>query len=165
MKKLFVIGLFLISVATFAQRRGVEPKVIPAGQEIELKDNKFYINNEQIPSYEIKNYLKANDFKAYSLFNKSKNKSVLGGFFLGLGSALIIGDAVKGAVSDADYPTAMTYIGGGLVGTSIFVLNGKKQKMRDAIDMYNNGLKTISQTETTIDFVANNNGVGLRLTF
>lgn len=164
MKKLFVIGLFLLTVASFAQRR-VENKEIPAGQEIEFKDKKFYINNEQIPSYEIKKYLKDNDFKAYSLFNKSKNKSVLGGFFLGLGSALIVGDAVKAAVSDVDYPTAMTYIGGGLVGTSIFVLKGKKKMMTDAIDMYNNGLKTTSQTNTTVDFVANNNGVGLRLTF
>lgn len=164
MKKLFVIGLFLISITTFAQRRG-EIKEIPAGQEIELRDKKFYINNEQIPSYEIKKYLKNNDFKAYALFSKSKNKSVLGGFFLGLGSALIIGDAVKGAVSDSDYPSAMTYIGGGLVGTSIFVLKGKNKMMTDAIDMYNNGLKTTSQTNTTLDFVASNNGLGLRLTF
>ena len=164
MKKLFVIGLLILSVASFAQRRG-EEKTIPAGQEIELKDNKFYINNEQIPSFEIKKYLKENDFKAYSMFTKSKNKSVLGGFFLGLGSALIIGDVVKGAVSDVDYPSAMSYIGGGLVGTSIFVLKGRKQKMQEAIDTYNNGLKTTGDAAPTLDLVANNNGVGLRLTF
>lgn len=164
MKKLFVIGLFLISVTSFAQRR-VETKEIPAGQEIELRNNKFYINNEQIPSYEIKKYLKSNDFKAYSLFSKSKNKSILGGFFLGLGSALIVGDAVKSAVSDVEYPTAMTYIGGGLVGTSIFVLKGNKKMRNDAIDMYNNGLKTTSKTNTSLDFAVSNNGLGLRLTF
>ncbi len=169
MKKLIYVSLLLVSFVNFAQTRFVT-REIPAGQTIELKDKKTYINNEQIPSYEIKKYLKDNDYKAYSLYNKAKNKSVFGGLLLGLGSVFIISDAVKAIVTeDAEYPTAITYVGAGLVGTSIFVLKGKNKKMQEAIDSYNNGLKTTSELENnfeaSLNLVANQNGVGLRLSF
>ncbi|CAM4446327.1 hypothetical protein [Flavobacterium terrigena] len=169
MKKLIYVSLLLVSFVSFAQTRFIS-REIPAGQTIELKDKKMYINNEQIPSYEIKKYLKDNDYKAYSLYNKAKNKSVIGGLLLGLGSVFIVSDAVKAMVTEGgEYPTAMTYIGVGLAGTSIFVLKGKNKKMQEAIDMYNNGLKTTSELEnnsdTNLNLVANQNGVGLRLSF
>lgn len=169
MKKLIYVSLLLVSFVSFAQTRFVS-REIPAGQAIELKDKKMYINNEQIPSYEIKKYLKDNDYKAYSLYNKAKNKSVIGGLLLGLGSVFIVSDAVKAIVTEGgEFPTVMSYIGAGLVGTSIFVLKGKNKKMQDAIDSYNNGLKTTSELdnsfEANVNVVANQNGVGLRLTF
>ncbi len=168
-KKLIYVSLLLVSFVSFAQTRFVT-REIPAGQTIELKDKKMFINNEQIPSYEIKKYLKNNDFKAYSLYNKAKNKSIFGGLLLGLGSVLIVSDAVKAMVTEnGDYPTAMTYIGAGLAGTSIFVLKGKNKKMKNAIDTYNNGLKTTSELENnfeaSLNVVANQNGLGLRLSF
>lgn len=169
MKKLIYVSLLLVSFVSFAQTRFVS-REIPAGQTIELKDKKMYINNEQIPSYEIKKYLKDNDYKAYSLYNKAKNKSVFGGLLLGLGSVFIVSDAVKAAVTEGgEFPTVMSYIGAGLVGTSIFVLKGKNKKMQQAIDTYNNGLKTTSElehnTDTSLNLVANQNGLGLRLSF
>lgn len=169
MKKLIYVSLLLVSFVSFAQNRFVT-REIPAGQTIELKDKKMFINNEQIPSYEIKKYLKDNDYKAYSLYNKAKNKSVFGGLLLGLGSVLIVSDAVKAMVTEGGtYPTAISYIGGGLVVASIPVLHGKNKKMTEAIDTYNNGLKTTSELEnnfdTSLNIVANQNGVGLRLSF
>ncbi len=169
MKKLIYVSLLLVSFVNFAQTRFVT-REFPAGQSIELKDKKMFINNEQVPSYEIKKYLKDNDFKAYSLYNKAKNKSVFGGLLLGLGSVLIVSDAVKAIVTEGgDYPTAMTYIGAGMAGASIFVLKGKNKKMQEAIDSYNNGLKNTSELdnnfEANINLVANQNGLGLRLSF
>ncbi len=169
MKKLIYVSLLLVSFVSFAQTRFVT-REIPAGQAIELKDKKMYINNEQIPSYEIKKYLKDNDFKAYSLYTKAKNKSVIGGMLLGLGSVLIVSDAVKAMVTEGgNYPTAMSGIGVVLVGSSYFVLKGKNKKMQNAIDTYNSGLKTTSDLEnrfdTSLNLVANQNGIGLRLTF
>jgi hypothetical protein len=168
-KKLIYVSLLLVSFVNFAQTRFIT-REFPAGQSIELKDNKMFINNEQVPSYEIKKYLKDNDFKAYSLYNKAKNKSVFGGLLLGLGSVLIVSDAVKAAVTEGgNYPTAMTYIGAGMAGASIFVLKGKNKKMQEAIDLYNNGLKTTSELdnnfEANLNLVANQNGLGLRLSF
>ena len=168
-KKLIYVSLLLVSFVSFSQTRFVT-RDIPAGQSIELKDKKMFINNEQIPSYEIKKYLKDNDYKAYSLYNKAKNKSVFGGLLLGLGSVFIVSDAVKSMVTEGSvYPTAITYIGVGMAGTSIFVLKGKNKKMQQAIDSYNNGLKTTSELENNfeanVNIVANQNGVGLRLSF
>jgi hypothetical protein len=168
-KKLIYISLLLVSFVSFAQTRFVT-REIPAGQSIELKDKKMFINNEQIPSYEIKKYLKDNDYKAYSLYNKAKNKSVFGGLLLGLGSVLIVSDAVKAIVTEGgQFPTAIAATGAVLVGTSIFVLKGKNKKMQDAIDLYNNGLKTTSELENnfeaSVNIVANQNGLGLRLSF
>jgi hypothetical protein len=169
MKKLIYVSLLLVSFANFAQTRFVT-REIPAGQTIEIKDKKMFINNEQIPSYEIKKYLKDNDFKAYSLYNKAKNKSIFGGLLLGLGSVLIVSDAVRAGVTEgASYPKAMTYIGAGLAGTSYFVLKGKNKKMQNAIETYNSGLKTTSELENNFDaslnIVANQNGLGLQLSF
>jgi hypothetical protein len=168
-KKLIYVSLLLVSFVSFSQTRFVT-REIPAGQAIELKDKKMYINNEQIPSYEIKKYLKDNDYKAYSLYTKAKNKSVFGGLLLGLGSLFIVSDAVKAIVTEGgEFPNTMSYIGAGLVGTSIFVLKGKNQKMQEAVDTYNNGLKTTSQLdnsfEASINVMANKNGIGLRLSF
>ena len=168
-KKLIYVSLFLVSFLSFAQNRFVT-RELPAGQAIELKDKKMFINNEQIPSYEIKKYLKNNDYKAFSLYTKAKNKSVFGGLLLGLGSVLIVSDAVKAVVTEgANYPTAMTFIGAGLAGTSYFVLKNKNKKMQTAIDTYNNGLKITGELEnnieTSLNIVANQNGVGLRLSF
>lgn len=169
MKKLMCISLLLVSFVNFAQTRFVT-RELPAGQTIEQKNNKMFINEEQIPSYEIKKYLKNNDYKAYSLYNKAKNKSVFGGLLLGAGAVLIVSDAVKAIVTEgAIYPTAFTYIGVGLAGTSIFVLKNKNKKMKEAIDSYNNGLKTTGELENNfnanVNIVANGNGIGLRLTF
>lgn len=168
-KKLIYVSLLLVSFVSFSQTR-FATREIPAGQAIEIKDKKMYINNEQIPSYEIKKYLKDNDFKAYSLYTKAKNKSVFGGLLLGLGSVLVVSDAVKSIVTEgASYPTAISYVGVGLAGTSLFILKGKNKKMHEAIDTYNSGLKTTGSLEnnfdTSLNVVANQNGVGLRLTF
>ena len=168
-KKLIYVSLLLVSFVSFSQTRFVT-REIPAGQTIELKDKKMFINNEQIPSYEIKKYLKDNDYKAYSLYNKAKNKSVFGGLLLGLGSVLIVSDAVKAIVTEGgQFPTAFAATGAVLVGTSFFVLKGKNKKMQEAVDTYNNGLKTTSELENnfeaSVNIVANQNGVGLRLSF
>ena len=169
MKKLIYVSLLLVSLVNFAQTRFVT-REFPAGQTIELKDKKMFINNEQVPSYEIKKYLKDNDFKAYSLYNKAKNKSVFGGLLLGLGSVLIVSDAVRAIVTEnSEYPSAMTFVGAGMVGTSIFVLKGKNKKLQNAIDSYNTGLKTTgaldNNFEANLNVVANTNGLGLRLSF
>ena len=168
-KKLIYVSILLVSFVSFSQTRFVT-REIPAGQTIELKDKKMFINNEQIPSYEIKKYLKDNDFKAYSLYTKAKNKSVFGGLLLGLGSVLIVSDAVKAIVTEGgQFPTAIAATGAVLVGTSFFVLKGKNKKMQQAIDSYNNGLKTTSELENNfeanVNLVANQNGLGLRLSF
>lgn len=168
MKKTLVICLFFISLFGFSQKRPVM-REIPAGQAIEVRGNKYFINGEQYGTFEIKKYLKDSNYQAYSSFKKGKNKGALGGFFLGLGGALIIADAARGISSDVTYPSFFTYSGAAFVAISIPILSGRKAKVENGIKMYNEGLKSTGSLENFNDYslniVSNTNGVGLKLTF
>lgn len=168
MKKTLVICLFFISLFGFSQKRPVM-REIPAGQAIEVRGNKYFINGEQYGTFEVKKYLQDSNYQAYSSFKKGKSKGALGGFFLGLGSALIIGDVVKGISSDVTYPSFFTYSGAAFVAISIPILSGRKAKIENGIKMYNDGLKSTGSLENFNDYslniVSNSNGVGLKLTF
>lgn len=135
-----------------------------SAQEIKMERGKFYQNGVQISSYETKNLLKANN-EAYTYFKSAKNKEGLGGFLLGLGIGLTVGDVVKGLVSDADYPSGFTYAGAGCIAASIPVLSGRKKRLEKAIELYNNGLKATGTTDFNMNILANSNGYGLQITF
>lgn len=166
MKKILFILFAFVSLSTFAQR-DLGPKPLPANKPIELVKGKFFIDGEQYSSYDIKNHFMYNNLDAYAYYKKNKTKSTLGGLCLGLGSALIVGDAVKALVSDEDYPGSFTYVGVGLVAVSIPILSGRKAALNKSIELYN---ASLSQEKTLgfnyeVDFVTNQNGVGLRITF
>ncbi len=134
-------------------------------QEIKLEKGKFYTNGEQISSRDAK-ILLASNLKAAKLFKSSKNKESIGGFLIGFGSALIVGDLVKGLVSDEVYPSTMTYVGLGSLAVSIPILSGRKKKMEEAISIYNSELKSNGFNQNyQLDFVSNQNGFGLKITF
>jgi hypothetical protein len=101
---------------------------IVSAQEIKLEKGKFYQNGTQISSYEAKKLLEPNT-EAYQLFKSAKNKEGIGGFLIGLGIGLTVGDVVKGLVSDAKYPSGFTYVGAGCIAASIPVLSGRKKKL------------------------------------
>ena len=56
-------------------------------------------------------------------------------------------------------------IGGGLVAVSIPLGISANQKVKKAVEMYNDGLTTTSLRRTQVYFGASQNGVGLRLQF
>lgn len=152
MKKIITIIAFVFSFTNYAQ-------------EINFEKGKFYEDGTQISSRDARTLLESN-VEALNLFKASKNKESIGGFLIGFGGTLIIADLVKGLVSDAEYPTAATYIGIGSLAISIPILSGRKQKMQKAIDLYNSGLGTTGfNDDFQLDFVSNNNGFGLKLSF
>lgn len=137
---------------------------LASAQEIKMERGKFYQNGVQISSYETKNLLKSNN-EAYGYFKSAKSKEGVGGFLLGLGIGLTVGDAVKGLVSDTDYPSGFTYVGAGCIAASIPVLSGRKKKLEKAVELYNKGLKATGSTDFNMNILANNNGYGLQITF
>lgn len=166
MKKIILFCLLLSATSLFAQRT-YEQASIPSNQPIELKGNKFYVGGEEYSSYDIKNHLQNNNLEAYTIFKKNKTKSSFGGLLLGLGCGLIVGDVVKGLVSDVDYPGGFTYVGAGLAAASIPVLSGRKKLVQQSIDTYNNGLskeKTLG-FNYDVEVVSNQNGIGLNIRF
>ena len=155
MKKLFTLLSFLFVMSAFAQK-------------ITMERGKFYVKGEQISTYETKQLLKSN-YEASTLFKKVKTKEGVGGFLLGFGIAMVAGDAVVGLVSDTEYPSAMTYIGSTSIIASIPVLSGRTKKIKQAIDVYNNGLEPTlgyqNNSRLEMNVVANSNGYGLQIRF
>src|SRR5262245_24391870 len=114
MKKLFT--LFCLFVLT-----------VVSAQEISMKKGKFFKNGAQISTYEAKQLIITNP-EAYKYFKTAKTKEGFGGFLLGAGIGLVVGDVVKGLVSDTEYPSGFTYVGASCIVVSIPVLLGRTKK-------------------------------------
>lgn len=155
MKQLFlIVAIFGFSIS-FAQK-------------LEYTDGKIFQDGEQLSSFETKNQMKT-DLKALHLFKKAKSKESIGGFILGLGIGGTVADLVMGLTSDdKKYPTAITYVGVGLMAVSIPILSGRKKMVQESVDIYNAGLKEQNKTlgdNFELNIVNNSNGVGLRINF
>ena len=136
-------------------------------QQIEIRDNKFYVNDNLVYKHEITKTL-ASNLEALNLYKKSRTKEAVGGFLLGGGIGLIIGDVVKGLVSDVDYPSGFTYVGAGLIAVSIPILSGRKKMRNKSIELYNESVKESSPKlgyNFDLKIITNTNGIGLNVTF
>ncbi|WP_395063751.1 hypothetical protein [Flavobacterium sp.] len=153
MKKLFLALTILLSITCFSQ-------------EITLEKGKYYVNGKQISTRETKQLLITN-YKALSRFKSGLSKESTGGFLIGFGGALVVTDLVVGLVSDVNYPTIATYIGAGALIASIPILSGKNRKIKEGIDIYNEGLKNpgTSNSNLELNFIANQHGYGVQIRF
>ncbi|VXB57953.1 conserved hypothetical protein [Flavobacterium sp. 9AF] len=136
-------------------------------QQIEIRDNKFYVNDALVYKHEITKTLAANP-EALQLYKKSRSKESVGGLLLGGGIGLIVGDIVKGLVSDADYPSGFTYVGAGLIAVSIPILSGRTKMRNKSIELYNESVKSNSNSlgyQFDMKVITNSNGIGLNITF
>lgn len=161
MKKILLAFILLIGVTAFSQKPvlgDTSPK------PIKLENGKIYQNNEQIPSYQVKKIL-ASDLHALHLYKQAKSKEGIGATLLGLGVTLSVIDLAVGLFSDVKYPTALTYVGVGMVAVSIPVLSGRSKKIKEAVKTYNDGLKNTSSLDFDLNAVANQNGVGIQIKF
>ena len=81
---------------------------------------------------------------------------------------MIIGDVVKGLVSDVDYPSGFTYVGAGLIAVSIPILSGRKKMRNRSIELYNESVKERSPKlgyNFDMKIITNTNGIGLNVSF
>lgn len=153
MKKLIILFTLFLSTIAFSQ-------------EITIKKNHFLLEGKQISPKEVKTLLASNT-EALALFKSSRTKSSVGGFLLGFGGGLIIGDLVGGALADVKYPTGLTYVGLASIITSIPVLSGRTKKLNDALTLYNDGLKKSATDNSNfeLNIIANQRGYGLQFQF
>lgn len=136
-----------------------------SAQEITMQGKRYFVNGQQLSTREVKEKLSSNA-EALRLFKKGKSKSSTGGMFIGLGIAFTAADLVKGLVSDEKYPGPATYIGAGFLTISVPILIGKNKRMKEGIDMYNNGLKNAGDVEEVeLNMISNQNGCGIQLRF
>ncbi|WP_418262622.1 hypothetical protein [Flavobacterium faecale] len=153
MKNLITLILILVSIASFSQ-------------EITKVKGRYFIKNSQISHRQARELLSKNT-EALALFKKAQNKEALGGFFVGIGGALVTVDLVIGLFSDVVYPTPATYIGLASLLVSLPILAGKDKKAQRAVDVYNEGLKHSGNEDSNLELnvIANQNGCGLQLRF
>jgi hypothetical protein len=153
MKKIIILFTILLSITAFSQ-------------EITIEKNHFLLEGKQISPKEVK-VLLASNTEALALFKSSRTKSSVGGFLLGFGGGLIIGDLVGGALADVKYPTGLTYVGLASIITSIPVLSGRTKKLNDALALYNDGLKKSAANDSNfeLNIIANQSGYGLQFQF
>jgi hypothetical protein len=161
MKSLLVALTLLIGISAFSQSNPFE-KDTP--KPIKLEKGRFYIDNIQIPSYQMKKVF-ASNLHSLRLYKKSKSKETIGGALLGLGSTMTVVDLAIGLFSDVKYPTALTYAGLGMVAVSIPILSGRAKKMKEAVSSYNEGLMNTSSNDFDLNAVVNQNGVGFQIKF
>ena len=153
MKKTITLFTILLSTIVFSQ-------------EITIKKDRFFVEGKKISTKEVKTLLASNT-EALDLFKSSRTKGSVGGFLLGFGSGLILGDLVGGLMADVKYPTAATYLGLASLITSIPVLSGRTKKLNDALALYNEGLKKSATNDSNfeLNIIANQNGYGLQFQF
>lgn len=161
MKKLLLAFILLIGFTAFSQKPTLGDT---SPKPIKLENGKIYQNDEQIPSYQVKKIL-ASNLHSLNQYKQAKTKETLGATLLGLGVTLSVVDLAVGLFSDVKYPTALTYVGVGMVAVSIPVLSGRSKKIEEAVKSYNDGLKNTSSLEVDLNAVANQNGVGIQIKF
>lgn len=138
---------------------------ILSAQEITMQGKRFYMNGQQLSTHEVKEKM-ASNAEALKLFKRGKNKAATGGLFVGLGVAFLSADLVKGLVSNEDYPGPVTYIGAGFLTISVPILIGKNKRIKEGIDLYNNGLKNTGDTDDyQLNMISDHNGCGIQLRF
>jgi hypothetical protein len=154
MKKVIVLGLLLFTTAIFSQ-------------QITYQKGKFFVKGEQISSRETRQLLSTN-VKSAALFKQAKSKEGLGGFVLGLGIGLTVGDLAIGLFSDKKYPSGLTYAGIGAIAVSIPILSGRKKRIEEAINEYNKDHQNNTlgfKSSYNLNVIGNQQGMGIQIKF
>jgi hypothetical protein len=155
MKKIITIAILFFSLLSYSQQMSIEK-------------GKFYLGGNRIDSREARN-LFATNVKAATLYKQAKSKEALGGFLLGFGIGLTVGDLAIGLFSDKEYPSVMTYAGLSSIAISIPVLSGRKKRYEEAVQIYNSEHKElklgITNTTIKLNAIANQNGFGFQIKF
>jgi hypothetical protein len=107
------------------------------------------------------------NLSAYELIKKSKSQNNWA-TIMSFTSGALFGVSIITALSE-DHNTnwAYGYIGGGLLITSVSLVIKIKKNLEKGIDTYNSSLNSLTflKSKTELNFVANNNGIGLALRF
>lgn len=161
MKNILLPFALLIGLTAFSQELTLK-NTTPV--ELKLERGKIYQNNVQIPSYQVKKIL-ASNLHSLHLYKEAKSKEALGGMLLGVGITACVVDLAVGLFSDVKYPTAITYVGLGVVAISIPILSGRAKKVEEAVKSYNDGLKNTGSLDFDLNALANQNGIGIQIKF
>jgi hypothetical protein len=155
MKKIFFLLIFLTTTSLFSQEL-----IYKTGGRI------FSTEGQKIKPTEVRELLK-NQPAMLDFYNKGRSKKITGNILFYGSFALLATDFLTAAESEASYPRALTYFGIGSFLLSFPVKIGYTKYIKTAVEDYNKELnnKDNGLTIESIQFVTNQNGVGLKINF
>lgn len=155
MNKFFFLLAFFLTTSLFSQ-------------ELTYKSGGIIFNSEgqKIKPSEVRELLKTQP-GMLEFYNNGRSKKTIGNILFYGGFALFATDFLTAAESEATYPRTMTYIGIGSFLLSFPVKMGYTKKIKTVVKDYNKELnsKDNGVSIESIQFVTNQNGVGLRINF
>jgi hypothetical protein len=155
MKTFFLtIAFSLISLISFSQQISTKKGVV------------YDSNNKPMSKDEVRKLL-ASKPELLQKYNSGVAKASVGGFVLGLGLGFMAGDLVGELITRRGYPTIFTYIGAANIAIGLPITLGYEKKIQFAVDGYNSSLTTnkTSFNIEKINFITNQNGIGMQITF
>ena len=123
----------------------------------------YYLNGRKLNISELDDILKINDL-AYEKFKSAKGISVIANIFAGAGG-FCIGYPIGYALGGGKANWALAGIGAGLIVIAIPILSSAEKKAREAVDIYNKGIRKTSMSNKELKLEFTNNGIGLCLRF
>lgn len=99
-------------------------------------------------------------------YNSARNSRNFGNIFMGIGLGLTAGDLIKGLTAAVEYPTILTYLGLTTFTIGGLAKIGFTKKFISFVDEYNKTVKNDRAIQwEELNFLANQNGVGISITF
>lgn len=137
-------------------------------QIIKVKSNfwgiQFYQNQQKFTMKQMATIMERNE-DAYKLIQSARSSNTMAGVLGAIGGAMIgwnIGEAIAGG----DPNWTLSAVGGAIVLASIPIYNSAYKKSKQAVELYNAGLKTTSSRNTTeLNFSIAKGNIGLKLSF
>ena len=118
--------------------------------------------------------LLASNQKLLAGYSAGRSKKTLGNILIIGGLSCIAGDLIREAFTPVDinnldkktYPSALTYLGAAAVLIAIPVKIGFAKKIKSSVDEYNKlqSERTTKVSDKQFEFIANNAGLGVRIT-
>lgn len=125
----------------------------------------FIQNGELLSMGELKSAVRSNPL-AYSKMKSARATTNLA-YALSFGGGFLAGYAIGAGLSSGEYSLELAGLGVGLIVASVPISTAGNRKAKEAIDIYNSGLRSSSSfwNDCQLRFAMTGNGVGLALSF
>ncbi|MEA3504020.1 MAG: hypothetical protein U9R32_02325 [Bacteroidota bacterium] len=165
MSKLLIILILLIFCFTYSFSQEVVKETNNSGEKIIVDGNKFYQHDIRLTLPQLSDIVSVNP-DSYKMVKSAKGSASFAGV-LGYAGGFLIGWPLGTALGGGEPNWAMAGIGAGLVVIAIPISSGANKKIKEAVALYNDGLKPITYSKPSPSFAiqTTQSGIGLVMKF
>jgi len=124
---------------------------------------RYYSNGQKLTGFELVEKLKTND-QSWEKYNQAKGISLIANIFAASGGALI-GWPIGTAIGGGDPNWVLAGVGAGLAVIGITIATGADKKIKQAVEIYNQGVGVSSMRVKEIRVGMTSGGFGLCVRF